>query len=241
MGKSEWAHETCVSDGVQKDHLLKKEKEKKEIKSRAHSVQSSGAVWKSRWPSWAPVPNKPTVSADVKQHHQPRSQSFYCGSCSFNLVQSHHKFGLGRIVPLIFLWTVSKHPFRWNWKLAVHFSQSTDATLHLLWCLCSVLHRRIARRIKFYGLLLFVGSVRNALFSRQDLRCGEEGGFIPREWRGNFVELLHLVHRRGRSLTFWSQTVRFMARVLGPRALVNSSSRAVPKEHCLSQTTWFCL
>ena len=29
---------------------------------------SSGAVWKSRWPSWALVPNKPTVSVDVKQH-----------------------------------------------------------------------------------------------------------------------------------------------------------------------------
>ena len=31
---------------------------------------SSGAVWKSRWPSWAPVPNKPTVSVDV-MHTQP--------------------------------------------------------------------------------------------------------------------------------------------------------------------------
>ena len=31
-------------------------------------AQSSGAVWKSRWTSWAPVPNKPTVSVDVKQH-----------------------------------------------------------------------------------------------------------------------------------------------------------------------------
>ena len=30
--------------------------------------QSSGAVWKSRWTSWAPVPNKPTVSVDGKQH-----------------------------------------------------------------------------------------------------------------------------------------------------------------------------
>ena len=30
--------------------------------------QSSGAVIKSRWTSWAPVPNKPTVSVDVKQH-----------------------------------------------------------------------------------------------------------------------------------------------------------------------------
>ena len=28
---------------------------------------SSGAVWKSRWPSWAPVPNKPTVSAHVTE------------------------------------------------------------------------------------------------------------------------------------------------------------------------------
>ena len=29
---------------------------------------SAGAVWKSRWSSWAPVPDKPTVSVDVKQH-----------------------------------------------------------------------------------------------------------------------------------------------------------------------------
>ena len=32
------------------------------------AAQSSGAVRKSRWTSWAPVPNKPTVSVDVKQH-----------------------------------------------------------------------------------------------------------------------------------------------------------------------------
>ena len=40
------------------------------VKYSLHSspFQSSGAVWKSRWPSWAPVPNKPTVSVDVKQH-----------------------------------------------------------------------------------------------------------------------------------------------------------------------------
>ena len=30
--------------------------------------QSSGAVRKSRWPSWAPVPDKPAFSVDVKQH-----------------------------------------------------------------------------------------------------------------------------------------------------------------------------
>ena len=34
----------------------------------SENQQSSGAVWKSRWPSWAPIPNKPTVSVDVKQH-----------------------------------------------------------------------------------------------------------------------------------------------------------------------------
>ena len=34
---------------------------------RAQEFQSSGAVWKSRWTSWASVPNKPTVSVDVKQ------------------------------------------------------------------------------------------------------------------------------------------------------------------------------
>ena len=43
-------------------------------KQQVHCVtcQSSGAVWKSRWTSWAPVPNKPTVSVDVKQHSTNR-------------------------------------------------------------------------------------------------------------------------------------------------------------------------
>ena len=36
-------------------------------------------MWNSRWPSWAPVPNKPRVSVDVKQHF---SLIFYVnGSC----------------------------------------------------------------------------------------------------------------------------------------------------------------
>ena len=38
-------------------------------KSQARmTAQSPGAVWKSRWTSWAPVPNTPTVFMDVKQH-----------------------------------------------------------------------------------------------------------------------------------------------------------------------------
>ena len=35
---------------------------------RRRAREAVGAVWKSRWTSWAPVPNKPTVSVDVKQH-----------------------------------------------------------------------------------------------------------------------------------------------------------------------------
>ena len=31
-------------------------------------TQNTRAVWKSRWPSWAPIPNKSMVSMDVKQH-----------------------------------------------------------------------------------------------------------------------------------------------------------------------------
>ena len=35
---------------------------------QAVTSELRSSVWKSRWPSWAPVPNKPTVSVDVKQH-----------------------------------------------------------------------------------------------------------------------------------------------------------------------------
>ena len=55
-------------------------------------LQSSGAVWKSRWTSWALVLNKPTVSVAVKQHfNQPfvtldhDNQSNLCAcACGFN-------------------------------------------------------------------------------------------------------------------------------------------------------------
>ena len=43
--------------------------------------QRSGAVWKSRWPSWAPVPNKPYGLCGRKATlNQPMSYSFQCGS-----------------------------------------------------------------------------------------------------------------------------------------------------------------
>ena len=49
----------------------------KTAKAACVSVQSSGSVWKSRWTSCDPVPNKPTVSVDVKRHfNQPHSSEF---------------------------------------------------------------------------------------------------------------------------------------------------------------------
>ena len=55
------------------------------------SIQSSGAVWKSRWPSWAPVPNKPTVSVDVKQHFNNTSSRPSLKSHMFFVDVKHHE------------------------------------------------------------------------------------------------------------------------------------------------------
>ena len=39
-------------------------------------------MWKSRWPCWASVPHKPTVSADVQQHsNQPTKNWTVLASC----------------------------------------------------------------------------------------------------------------------------------------------------------------
>ena len=58
--------------------------------------QSPGAVWKSRWPSWAPVPNKPLVSVDVKQHFN------FTG---FIICQPVWPSGKALVLALWFLWT----------------------------------------------------------------------------------------------------------------------------------------
>ena len=51
-----------------------------EDEDKVHELRSSGAVWKSmRWPSWAPVPNKPTVSVDVKQHFNQQQRDWAAG------------------------------------------------------------------------------------------------------------------------------------------------------------------
>ena len=76
----------------------KKRKEKKKRGEGEREKQSPGAVWKSRWTSWAPVPNKAMVSVDVKQHFNQKGrkrrksvveckpcsvqQSLFCTTCS---------------------------------------------------------------------------------------------------------------------------------------------------------------
>ena len=57
---------TSTADSLPVQSTKVNKKDKKE--GDCDAIQSSGAVWKSRWPSWAPIPNKPTVSVDVKQH-----------------------------------------------------------------------------------------------------------------------------------------------------------------------------
>ena len=69
------------------------------------SCQSSGAVWKSRWPSWAPVPNKPTVSADVKQHFNNNNnlscllQTYCCLSTNWQFLETYGVTTYGNIEP----------------------------------------------------------------------------------------------------------------------------------------------
>ena len=54
------------------------------------SFQSSGAVWKSRWPSWAPVPNKPMVSVDIKQHSTNSTKLCHCMQWHWNRLHNSH-------------------------------------------------------------------------------------------------------------------------------------------------------
>ena len=47
-------------------------------------TQNTRAAWKSRWPSWAPIPNKSTVSVVVKRHStnvQIRLFILFCFTC----------------------------------------------------------------------------------------------------------------------------------------------------------------
>ena len=71
------------------------------LTSSVFLFQSSGAVCKSRWPSWAPVPNKPTVSVDVKQH----STKIYFYRAQELCESRGGRPGLPSLISLRFLWT----------------------------------------------------------------------------------------------------------------------------------------
>ena len=43
---------------------------------------------KSRWPSWAPVPKKPTVSVDVKQHSANQAKRLVKTTTTKNMIRS---------------------------------------------------------------------------------------------------------------------------------------------------------
>ena len=66
-----WQNKTDLGKGTHlydKMHrTIKHKRFRQKVFVRCNAL-SSEAVWKSRWTSWAPVPNKPTVSVDVKQH-----------------------------------------------------------------------------------------------------------------------------------------------------------------------------
>ena len=68
--------------------------------------QSSGAVWKSRWTSWAPVPNEPTVSVDVKQHFTIKLQRLTkVTKTTTDMTNSKHWFTTSFLQPLPYLVT----------------------------------------------------------------------------------------------------------------------------------------
>ena len=62
-GEGRWEWGTWrVQSSLQIDKLFTKD-----VHVPSRQPQSSGAVWKWRWTSWAPVPNKLSVSVDEKQ------------------------------------------------------------------------------------------------------------------------------------------------------------------------------
>ena len=76
-------------------------------------LQGSGAaVWKWRWPSWAPVPNKPTVFVDVKQHFNNNincAKGTSSGGVCVPCIYSHTRWELPKVTPVF---PVVLHVFR---------------------------------------------------------------------------------------------------------------------------------
>ena len=115
--------------------------------------QSSGAVWKSRWTSWAPVPNKPTVSdCGRKATLQPTEQMIsttpvlrrLCEQFSIYLLLTNYLDDTG-FTPS--LWTVFDTPF----------TEQIISTTSVLRRLCEqfwiyLLLNKLSRRHQFYAV-----------------------------------------------------------------------------------------
>ena len=126
------------------------------------TTQSSGAVWKSRWPSWAPVPNKPTVSVDVKQHSTSQPSwdyhddplgrwglflnAYRCPTPNIDLFT--HTSTSKCLLPAPLTWSHTRRFQRRNTQICYHFElcdkwhkdcclSSTPCAVDMYTCVCS--------------------------------------------------------------------------------------------------------
>ena len=109
-------------------------------------------VWKSRWTSWAPVPNKPTVSVDVKQHFNQlnklsRRHQFYAVSVNSFRYTFYWTNYLDDTSFMLSLWTVFDIPF----------TEQIISTTPVLRRLCELfsthlLLNKLSRRHQFYAV-----------------------------------------------------------------------------------------
>ena len=93
--------------------------------------QSSGAVWKSRWPSWAPVPDKLTVSVDVKQHFNQsclRWKVVVPNTCFGAYTRKDWRHGrLYMMLPIAYSYGVSTTGRRWYHYNVLQFLNKADS------------------------------------------------------------------------------------------------------------------
>ena len=88
------------------------------LKQLTRLSRAQELCWKSRWPSWAPVPNKPTVSVDVKQHFKINQTFAQCLHVTVHLPTpapppphppsaTQHLSAVSGVVPGLEVWHIS--------------------------------------------------------------------------------------------------------------------------------------
>ena len=116
--------------------------------------QSSGAVWKSRWTSWVPVTNKPTVSVDVKQRFN-----------QLNILSRRHQF-----------YAVSVNSFRYTFYWTNYLDDTSFTALCERFSIYLLLNK-LSRRHQFYGVS--VNSFRYTFYWTNYL---DDTSFTPSLW-----------------------------------------------------------